>query len=108
MLSLCDSSGRFNRRAFLHLGGLATLGSLLPGLGANAKANSSLYTGKSVIFLFMHGGPSQFETFDPKMSAPAEIRSATGEVRTTLPGVTFGGSFPKLARLAHRLAVVRS
>jgi hypothetical protein len=56
----------------------------------------------------MHGGPSQIETFDPKMSAPAEIRSATGAVATRLPGVPFGGTFPKLARLADRLAVVRS
>ena len=43
---------------------------------------------KSVILLFLHGGASQTETFDPKMSAPAEIRSATGELATTLPGVT--------------------
>ena len=56
----------------------------------------------------MHGGPSQIETFDPKMSAPVEVRSATGEVATRLPGVTFGGTFPKLARLADRLTVVRS
>ena len=42
------------------------------------------------------------------MSAPTEIRSATGEVRTALPGVTFGATFPRLAALADRLAVVRS
>src|SRR5262249_34599825 len=54
------------------------------------------------------GGPSQIETFDPKMTAPEETRSATGEVPTALPGVTFGGSFPKLARLADRVSVVRS
>src|SRR5206468_5874802 len=55
-----------------------------------------------------HGGPSQLETFDPHMEAPAEIRSATGEIPTALPGVTFASSFPRLARLADRLAVVRS
>jgi hypothetical protein len=42
------------------------------------------------------------------MSAPVETRSATGEVKTALPGVTFGASFPKLARLAEQVAVVRS
>ncbi len=63
---------------------------------------------KSVIFLFLHGGPSQFETFDPKMTAPEGIRSATGEVATRIPGVTFGGSFPRLAALADRLTIVRS
>jgi hypothetical protein len=60
------------------------------------------------VFLFMHGGPSQIETFDPKMTAPAGIRSATGEVATSIPGVTFGGTFDRLAALAHRLSVVRS
>jgi hypothetical protein len=63
---------------------------------------------KAVVFLFMHGGPAQIETFDPKMSAPVEIRSVTGEVKTAIPGVTFGGTFPKLAERAKRLAIVRS
>ena len=44
--------------------------------------------------LFLQGGPSQIETFDPKMTAPVEIRSITGEVQSRLPGVTFGGTFP--------------
>ncbi|OAI54708.1 hypothetical protein AYO44_14375, partial [Planctomycetaceae bacterium SCGC AG-212-F19] len=63
---------------------------------------------KSVVFLFLNGGPAQHELFDPKMTAPADIRSVTGEVQTKIPGVTFGGSFPKLAALADKLAVVRS
>jgi len=65
-------------------------------------------TNKSVILLFLHGGPSQIETFDPKMTAPVGIQSATGEIATALPGVTFGSSFPGLAARADRLAVVRS
>ncbi len=63
---------------------------------------------RSVVLLFLQGGPSHIEFFDPKMSAPAEFRSITGEVPTRLPGITFGGTFPKLARLADKLAVVRS
>ena len=51
------------------------------GQGRAAAADSPL-ADKSVIFLFLHGGPSQFETFDPKMTAPADIRSATGEIAT--------------------------
>jgi hypothetical protein len=42
------------------------------------------------------------------MAAPSEIRSATGEIATRIPGVTFGGTFPKLAGMADRLAIVRS
>jgi Protein of unknown function (DUF1501) len=100
-----------NRREFLSLGGLSLGGlSLSQLLGSTAFADSAsrLTTDRSVIFLFLHGGPSQIETFDPKMGAPVEIRSATGEVQTKIPGVTFGGSFPKLAKLADRVSIVRS
>jgi hypothetical protein len=63
---------------------------------------------KSVVLLFLSGGPSHIEFFDPKMDAPAEIRSITGEVQTSLPGYTFGASFPKMAAMMDRLAIVRS
>ncbi|MGD9646467.1 MAG: DUF1501 domain-containing protein, partial [Pirellulales bacterium] len=118
MLTIFDSRRAFGRRAFLRVGG-AALGSLwgagaLGGStlsrlwGAELAGQPRLFTGKSVIFLFLHGGPSQFETFDPKMTAPDGIRSATGEIATALPGVTFGPNFPRLAALADRLAIVRS
>ena len=116
MLTLFDQDRRRNRRAFLRSAapspwarGHWTLADLA---STHARAQESrlpgLLTGKSVIFLFLHGGPSQFETFDPKMAMPEGIRSATGEVATRIPGVTFGGSFPRLAALADRLTVVRS
>jgi hypothetical protein len=108
VLTLLDSDRRHSRRAFLKIGSLALGGLSLPTLLASAGADRRLVADKSVIFLFLHGGPSQIETFDPKMTAPSGIRSATGEVATTLPGVTFGGTFPKLAALAHKIAVVRS
>lgn len=94
----------------MRIGGLGLGGLSLPGLlpGLSQAAASRLTTGKSVIFLFLHGGPSQIETFDPKMTAPDKIRSATGEIATQIPGVTFGSTFPKLAALADKLTVVRS
>lgn len=108
MLNFIDP-GLCSRRAFLKAGSLALGGLTLPGLlAARAAAGKSLVTDRSVIFLFLHGGPAQHETFDPKMTAPVEIRSATGEVTTRLPGITFGGSFPRLASLADKLAIVRS
>ena len=68
MLAIHDRA--FNRRSFLKIGSLALGGLSLPQLfAADAKR---LLTDKSVIFLFLHGGPSQIETFDPKMTAPAE------------------------------------
>ena len=73
-----------------------------------AGTRGSLRSKKSVVLLFLHGGPSQIETFDPKMTAPVGIQSATGEIQTALPGITFGSSFPQLAQRADRFNVVRS
>ncbi|MSQ93665.1 MAG: DUF1501 domain-containing protein [Gemmataceae bacterium] len=99
------------RREFLQVGTLG-LGALsLSGLlRARAEAANEGKTARdtSVVFLFLTGGPSHIETFDPKMTAPAEYRSITGETATRIPGVTFGGTFPQLAQCAHRMAVVRS
>ena len=80
----------------------------LPQFLAAKSIQPGLVKDRSVVFLFMHGGPSQTETFDPKMDQPSGIRSATGEISTSLPGVTFGSTFPKLAKLAHKLAIIRS
>ena len=109
MLSFTEKN--LGRRSFLRVGSLGlgglSLSSLLGAKALAAKAGGAVKD-KSVVFLFMHGGPSQTETFDPKMTAPAGVRSVTGEVKTTLPGVTYGATFQKLARLAHKMAVVRS
>jgi hypothetical protein len=94
------------RRAFLTVGGL---GLAAPGLFANpGSAAAKPTTGKSVIFLFMQGGPPQHETFDPKPDLPAEMRTVGGVVPTSIPGVHFGDALPNLAKHAHRLAVVRN
>src|SRR5437870_4937122 len=93
MFTIFDHSGGYNRRDFLRIGtlGLGGLGGLslshLLAARAAAGESQSPRTHKSVIFLFMHGGPSQYETFDPKMTAPAGIRCVTGATATTLPGV---------------------
>ena len=90
MLRIDGGPTRHGRRDFLRVGSLALGGLTLPQLLAtDAAAAGRLTTGKSVIFLFQHGGPSQIETFDPKMTAPVGIQSATGEVQTKIPGITF-------------------
>ena len=100
-----------SRRDFLKVGALGLGGLTLPGLIAarEAVAASGGYVNdKSVVFLYLRGGPTQFETWDPKMSAPTAYRAMFGEVKTKLSGVTFGSNFPKLAAMADRLAIVRS
>src|SRR5437773_1353386 len=92
MFNLTDSllAQKNTRRDFLRIGGLALGGLSLANLlafKAQAAEAGRLTTDKSVVFLFLQGGPAQIETFDPKMTAPVETRSITGEVQTRLPGV---------------------
>jgi uncharacterized protein (DUF1501 family) len=116
MLTLEFSGSRPNcdglaRRDFIRCGGLGFAGLTLPWLLANraaVAAEAEVSRNKAVVFIFLGGGASHIETFNPNMHAPAPYCSLTGEVQTTLPGVTFGGTFPGLAQRAERMAVVRS
>ncbi|MBT6852308.1 MAG: DUF1501 domain-containing protein, partial [Opitutae bacterium] len=105
------SDSSFGRRDFLRVGSLGLGGLSLPDFLRAEEALKSvggIAKDKAVIFLFMHGGPSQFETFDPKMDAPLGVRSATGEIKTKIPGITFGPTFEKLAKLNDKFSIVRS
>src|SRR5262249_40966365 len=101
----CDGS---TRREFLKVGALGLFGLTLPDLLRARAASGPPANPRSVILLFLDGGASQLETFDPKMEVPKEYRSLFGTVKTKLPGVEFGSQFPQMARLADRLAVVRT
>ncbi len=96
----------FGRREILRIGTLGLGGITLT--NALGLEHSGHVKDRSVVILNMQGGPSQFETFDPKMEAPSETRSVFGEVKTNLPGVRFGSHFEKLAKMADRMAVVSS
>ena len=104
----CDGT---TRRDFLRIGALGLGGLSLPGLlRAREAANRAGMPTKntSVIWLWLGGGPTHIETFDPKMTAPSEFRSVMGAVKTTLPGVEIGGTFEKMAAHADKFAFVRS
>ena len=104
----CDGS---NRRDFLKIGALGATGFALPDLlraRAAASKDGSPTKGTSVVWLWLGGGPTHVETFDPKMSAPSEYRSVTGSVKTTLPGVELGGTFEKMGQQAGKMAFLRS
>lgn len=101
---LCDG---ISRRRFLQLGSLGGLGLSLPQLLA-AEAASPPRRTLSCILLWLQGGPSQIDTFDPKPDAPAEIRGPFGALETSVSGVRIADQFPRLARRAHRYALLRS
>lgn len=99
------------RREFLRVGTLGSLGLTLPQLlefqTAQAAAGSPVRK-KSIILLFLDGGASQIETFDPKMDVPAEYRALFGVTQTAIPGVQFGSQLPEMARLADKMSIVRT
>jgi hypothetical protein len=104
----CDGA---TRRDFLKVGALGLGALTLPGLlraRSAARAAGKPTKNTSVVWLWLGGGPTHVETFDPKMSAPVEFRSTVGAVKTNVPGVEIGGVFPKVARVADRMAFVRS
>jgi hypothetical protein len=111
MLTISTAARGIDRRELLTLGSLGfgglTLSSLLASRAAGEEAAKPVRD-RSVIFLFQQGGPSQYETFDPKPDAPDGVRTVTGTVQTSIPGVRFGDTMTRLARLASKLTVVRS
>ena len=99
------------RRDCLQLG----LGALLGGgfvdalrLRAMASPASSSSSSTSCILIWLDGGPSHFETFDPKPDAPAEIRGEFHAIRTRVPGVFFSENMKRLAAISDKLTIVRS
>jgi len=104
---MCDGLAR---RDFLRVGTLGLFGGLTLGdqLRASSERGNSFVKDKSVILLFLAGGPSQYETFDPKPGGQEGFTSIKGHIPTSLPGVRFASYLPKLAKLADRLSIVRS
>ncbi len=104
----CDG---MSRRDFLKAGVLGTTGLTLPDLlraRAAAAASGRPTRNTSVVWLWLGGGPTHVETFDPKMTAPVEFRSTVGATPTNVSGVEIGGLFAKMARVADKMAFVRS
>jgi hypothetical protein len=110
---LCDG---ISRREWLRVGGLSALGLSLPSLlhGRESFVKGAMPTdpmfgrAKNVIFLYLLGGPPQHETFDPKPDAPAEIRGVFQPIHTNVPGIDFCELLPRTARVADKLAIIRS
>jgi hypothetical protein len=100
-----------SRRSFLKIGSLGLAGLTLPDLlrlrAAETAAGKDV-ADTAVIQLWCGGGPTQFETYDPKPNAPAEYRGPLKPVHTKVPGIDICEVFPKQAQLADKFAIVRS
>src|SRR3954466_8144765 len=114
MLNFKQNCGGIARRDFLQLGLGAALGlgfTDLLRLRANA---ATLAKGKTspgqvnCIMIWLDGGPSHYETFDPKPDAPSEIRGEFKPIATKVPGVQFSECIPRLAGCADKFTVLRS
>ncbi len=105
-VTFCDG---LTRRDFLHAGALATLGISLPGFLAQ-KAAGAVRNDADVncIMLFLVGGPSHIDTWDPKPNAPAEVRGPFDPIATSVPGMQISEIFPRMAKLADRYSLIRS
>jgi uncharacterized protein (DUF1501 family) len=102
-VSFCDG---LSRRDFLHAGSLAPLGLTL-GSAIRAKADDAK-SDVNCIMLFLVGGPSQLDTFDPKPEAPAEVRGPFSPMSTAVPGMQITSIFPDTAKLAKDFSIIRS
>src|SRR5687767_245852 len=93
-----------SRRGFLRVGALGAAGLALPDV---LRAQEGKREG-SVILVFLAGGPSHLETYDPKPGAPAEYRGPFGAIRTNVTGIRISELLPRHARIADKFAIIRS
>src|SRR5215468_11141437 len=100
--TFCDG---WTRRDFLHAGALAPLSLTLPHLFAHAQAPRR---DVNCIMLFLVGGPSQLDTWDPKPDAPVEVRGPFGVTQTNVPGIQISDIFPRMARHADKYSLIRT
>jgi uncharacterized protein (DUF1501 family) len=105
----CDG---VSRRGFLKVGSLGFTGlTLADALRAGASASNGTgpsVPAKSVILIWLDGGPPQHETYDPKPEAPAEFRGPLKAISTAVPGVQVSELLPNHARLLDRVSLIRS
>ena len=115
---VCDRGLGRTRRDVLRVGGSGmlglSLGSLLQLKAASAANNNDISGGpgwgkaKSIIMLYLQGGPSHLDLWDPKENVPDNVQSVFGNINTRLPGVQFTENLPKLAQVNDKFTMIRS
>jgi hypothetical protein len=101
-----------DRRGMLKAGFAGLAGLSLPGLlqarADSVKQNAPISSGKSVILLWLAGGPSHLDTWDPKPDRPFENRGPFGVTQTSLPGIQICEHLPKQAQIMDQITTIRS
>lgn len=104
-----DRRFRIKRRDLLRLGALAAVSpSALSHANASPSSTSHPPTAKNCIYIFLCGGPSQLDMWDPKPLAPQEIRGPFSPIDTNVAGIQIGDLLPLTAGHADKLAIIRS
>jgi len=97
------------RRDALRVGGLTAFGLSLNGwFDLRASAGEREAKAESVILIWLDGGPSHLETFDPKPDAPAEVRGPLETIATKVPGVHIRECLPNTAAMMDKVSIIRS
>lgn len=99
--------GNLSRRDVLRVGALALGGLTLPNLLRLRASTSESPRAKSVIMIWMRGGPSHIDSYDMKPDAPAEIRGEFDPISTNVPGIQICEYMPRQARMMDKLAIIR-
>lgn len=109
LVNRCDG---MSRRDFIRVGGLTALGFGLADFfhlqNSVAAKNTLTAKAKSCILIWLDGGPSHLETFDPKPDAPQEVRGPLNAIPTNITGIRISECFERTARLMDKIAIVRS
>ena len=114
---LCDSHLGLSRRALMRIGGSGLLGlSLGNMLNLKAQAEETKVAtntpgwgkAKSIIMVYLQGGPSHLDLWDPKENVPEKVKSFFSNISTKLPGVSFTENLPKLAQVNDKFTMIRS
>ena len=102
----CDG---ISRRNFLRIGALGLGGMAMPELlKAQQLSGTTGSVQKSIIMIFLPGGPPHQDMWDIKMDAPAEIRGEFRPIKTNVPGIEICEHFPRIAKMADKMTFIRS
>ncbi|HVK12584.1 MAG TPA: DUF1501 domain-containing protein [Gemmataceae bacterium] len=99
--------GTASRRDVLRVGALTALGLSLPDL-FRLQAQAAAPKAKACILVWLDGGPSHLETFDPKPDVPADVRGPFRPIQTKIPGIAVCEHLPRTAKVIDRIAILRS